>query len=313
MKSMFLRRVGAVFGALALTAGLSAVPTAEADAAAASTSQGTCELSGGTLTWGLKESFRAYISGSIANGSWETSDGAEYEIPNFVWRNGTGDFDPETGTGSVSFTGTMHFTGHDGVLDLTLANPTVEFEGDGTAALLLDSRSNNVDGELVVDELQEWVGSVTVPETLTVEDDRLDLAEMPTTLTNSGAAAFAGFYEAGVELDPLNLVLEFDGCAAGSAAGAEGSAAGAEGSAESAESEDQTQTAAAGDQADGQATDQQVPWLPIGIGAVAILVIGFTVGLLVGGWNRRGAATPERTEAASDNQAWLNQTLDDQS
>jgi hypothetical protein len=188
--------------------------------AVAQTSDQVCEISGGTLTWGVKESFRAYISGSIANGSWETTDGADYETPEFAWSDGTGSYDPATGTGSVSFTGTVHFTGHDGVLDLTLANPTIEFEGGGSAALLLDARSNDMEGEVAVDAQQEWVGEIDLGADPAVTDGRIDAAELPTTLTNSGAAAFAGFYQAGVDLDPVSLALVTDGCAAETAAAA---------------------------------------------------------------------------------------------
>ena len=145
---------------VALVAGLvplHGVAAAPAAPVAAETPAGACAVEGGTFTWGVKESFRSYISGSIANGEWQVSDGLAYEVPNFVWSGATGEIDPSTGAGSVSFGGTVHFTGHDGVLDLTLANPTIEFEEDGTVALLLDTKSNDAQGNLAVDETQEWV------------------------------------------------------------------------------------------------------------------------------------------------------------
>ncbi len=90
-----------------------------------------CEISDATMTWGVRESFRSYISGSIANGSWEATDGASYETPNFIFSGGSGT--AEQGQAEVNFKGKIHFTGHEGVLDLTLANPKVE---------LLSARSN---------------------------------------------------------------------------------------------------------------------------------------------------------------------------
>jgi len=270
-------RIGALAAALPLAAALLAAPTA----ALAQTSDGVCEITGGTLTWGVKESFRAYISGSIANGSWETSAGADYTTPEFVWANGTGSFDPESGTGSVSFTGTVHFTGHDGVLDLTLANPTIEFEGGGSAALLLDARSTDMEGEVAVDTMQEWVGEVAVGDEPSVTDGAIELAGLSTTLTNSGATAFAGFYEAGVELDPVGLVLDAGGCETPT------------GPKEVVEPETPEVPVAVVATAD----EIGIPWLPIIVGGAALIVIGLTTGLLIGGRRPRpGTGTTSRPE-----------------
>ena len=286
MISRPVSRIGGALLGASIAVALAAVPTAASAAphVAQETAAG-CEVSGGTLSWGLKESFRSYISGSIANGTWETSEGAEYETPNFQWGGASGNIDPETGTGAVSFTGTVHFTGHDGVLDLTLANPTIEFEGDGKAALLLDAKSTDMEGELAVDEQQEWVGDLTVESEVVPSDDALELADMPAELTNSGAGAFAGFYEAGVELDPVSVNLEFSGCDASAAP----ASTPAEPSAEQDDAETQPVMAPA----------QGIPWLPIGIGGVALLVIGFTVGMLVGGRKpkQRATAATEKTAA----------------
>lgn len=271
--------LGSTIGAAALAAGLLVAPTAAvatpaaAPLAAQNDAGGACEVTGGTLTWGLKESFRSYISGSIANGSWDTSDGADYEIPNFIWSDPVGEFDPETGTGQVSFTGTVHFTGHDGVLDLTLANPTIEFEGDGTAALLMDASSTDMEGEVAVDETQVWVGAITTPDTIAVTDDAIDLPDMPTKLTNSGAGAFAGFYEADSDLDPITLELQFDGCEGGPVALDEDALIVA----------DEDEGSRGGEPEQAELAQTSVPWLPISIGGVALLVIGLTIGLLIGG------------------------------
>lgn len=256
---------GALVAGALLAAPIVTAPTqATAAPLAAEDTPVMCVVTDGALTWGVKESFRAYISGSIANGAWEASDGASYETPDFTWTGGTGEFDPVTGAGSVSFQGTVHFTGHDGVLDLTLANPTVEFEDDGTAALLLDSRSTDASGELVVDAAQEWVGDITEHDPFSVVDGTIGFAEMVTVLTNSGAKAFAGFYEPGQELDPLTITLTAENC--------EGSVATPGGS-----TGDESQEPGA---TEPEPTGAEVPWMPIIIGGVAILVIGITAGVL---------------------------------
>ncbi len=280
MNSRILFRIGALAAASALAgATLLGAPTG----ATAQTSDGACAVTKSTLTWGVKESFRAYISGSIANGAWETSDGAGYETPEFIWTNGTGTIDPETGTGSVSFTGTVHFTGHDGILDLTLANPTVEFDSAGSAALLLDARSTDMEGEVAVDTVQAWVGEITLDGDLIPSGGVARLADQPTTLTNSGAAAFAGFYEAGVELDPLSVTLELDGCETDAVA-------------VSAEPTPEESVAAA----PVSEQDLGIPWLPIAVGGAALIVIGLTAGLLIGGRRPRPASETGAVHAPVD-------------
>jgi hypothetical protein len=267
------RRAAAILGGSALAGSLLFVP-AIGQGTPAAAEDSACVVTGGSLTWGVKESFRSYISGRIANGSWEPSEGATYETPDFQWSGATGEIDPETGTGVVSFVGTVHFTGHDGVLDLTMANPTVEFEGDGKAALLLDTRSTDATGELAIDAEQEWVGEIAVPEAVAPQNSELELTDMETILTNSGAKAFAGFYEPGVDLDPISVSLQFEDCDVAAAPVGDDTTPG----------EDPAVADAGADAAtDASPASSEVPWLPIGIGAVALLVIGITVGMLLGG------------------------------
>lgn len=276
--------VPAVAAALLLTP---APAFAEQTADTEDSQNGACQIEDATLQWGVKESFRSYISGSIANGDWETSDGADYDTPNFSWSDGSGTYDPETGSGEVSFTGTVHFTGHDGVLDLTIANPTVEFE-DGEASLLLDTASTDMEGETAIDEEQQWVGEITLDEDVPTEDGSVELTELATALTNSGAAAFAGFYEAGEELDPVNLSFDISGCAG-------------------AEPAEDAEEPAAGEAAQEPMIipSPEIPWLAIGLGGLALLVIGFTIGIFVGGRRpkakrRRRAANPNDDSQTGD-------------
>lgn len=261
--------------AVALASPMSTPVTAEGGA-------GPCHITGGTLTWGVKESFRSYISGSIANGSWDAKDGANYTTPNFQWTNATGDVDFEAGTGRVSFSGTVHFTGHDGVLDLTLTNPTIEFEGDGKASLLLDARSTDASGKLTIDAKQEWVGDLTAPFPLAIEGEALKFDKMRSVLTNSGAKAFAGFYEPGADLDPVTVSLDITGCEVPKKI------------AGSPTEEPATETPTVAPVAE---TSSEIPWIPIVIAGVALLVIGVTGGMLFSGRKR---PQPEGSVEAQD-------------
>ncbi len=277
-----------MLGGAALAGALLLAPTAVGAAPAQATVAPAtgCAVTGGSMQWGVKESFRSYISGSIANGSWEASAGATYETPEFAWSGATGSLDPETGTGAVSFVGTVQFTGHEGVLDLTLSNPTLEFEGDGKASLYMDSRSTDATGALVVDAQQEWVADVTVPASLGVAKTGLELSDLPAVLTNSGAKAFAGFYQAEDELDPISLALTMQDC---DVSGAPATTATPEPTApeQTAVPEGPVEEAAA----------PAIPWVPVVIGGVAVLVIGITAGMLLSGRKKKPAAeTPAATE-----------------
>ncbi|MFD1859268.1 hypothetical protein EHW97_02270 [Aeromicrobium camelliae] len=233
--------------------GFAVLPTA----ASAEADAGQCEITGGSLSWGVKESFRAYISGTIANGGWEVSDGASYETPTFTWSPATGSIDPETGAGSVSFTGSVRFTGHDGILDMTLANPTVEFSEDGHATLLLDTRGTDTSGNVAVDVTQESVADLGTIGPVDVASGSAAFTDVPVALSATGAPAFADFYQPGEALDPLTLTFETGPC----------------------EDEEPLADPAADDTepvaADGEDGDSSsTPWLPIGLGVGAVVVAG---------------------------------------
>lgn len=230
--------------------GLAVAPTA----AAAESGADRCEVTGGSLEWGVKESFRAYISGTIANGGWEVGEGASYETPTFSWSPATGSIDPETGAGSVSFTGTVRFTGHDGILDMTLANPTVEFAEDGQATLLLDTRGTDTSGDVAVDVTQQPVADLGPIGPVDVASGGATFADMPVALSATGAPAFADFYAPGEALDPLTLAFEVGPC-------------GEEEPAAEPVSDDAVPVA----EEDGSSS---TPWLPIGLGVGAVVVAG---------------------------------------
>src|SRR5687768_14636705 len=84
------------------------------------------QTSSGFLTWGVKESFRQYVTGPIAHGSISVSGGAT--------KNADGTFRfPAAPGGSAtasSFLGAVRFSGHDGKLDLSVANLRIQLTGN---------------------------------------------------------------------------------------------------------------------------------------------------------------------------------------
>jgi len=179
-----------------------------------------CTVSDASLVWGFKESFRAYIDGSIANGEWTTDGSISYDTPAFTWTGGAGGTD-EDGALDVQFSGSIRFTGHEGILDTTVANPRVVIDGD-RAVLLLDVHGTTQAGEPVEQAAVEFGTLDLAGVTATRDGDTVTWADIPAVLTEDGAAAF-GTYPAGDALDPLTITATVgDGC--GEAAPAEPSA-----------------------------------------------------------------------------------------
>ena len=188
-------------GVLALAAALAVgAPTAPTAPAAAE-----CAVTDATMTWGFKESFRSYISGTIANGDWSVADGATYTTPNFGWTNGTGTiFD---GDGDVGFRGSIEFTGHGGILDTTVANPRLQFTGWSNATLVMDVAGTTQQGA-AVDAKAVKFAAVDLS-AAQYREGAVTIKDAPVTLTTAGAAAF-GTYPAGERLDPVTISFTAD-------------------------------------------------------------------------------------------------------
>ena len=174
-----------MIGALALAVMLAAAPV-------------TCTVDGATIDWGFKESFRSYISGTIANGQWTVADGATYATPDFGFSGGTGTL--EAGTGTIAFPGSIEFTGHGGILDTIVANPQLRFDGSDSGMLLLDVSGMTQEGLPIDEKAVEF--AVVDLRSATTTNGTYDLAAAPVTLTSAGAKAF-GTYDAGTALDPI--------------------------------------------------------------------------------------------------------------
>ncbi len=168
----------------------------------------SCEVETATLSWGFKESFRSYISGTIANGEWSVADGATYETPDFGWSSSTGSYGRPANR--IQFEGSVRFTGHDGILDTTIANPRIEWSRE-SGTLYLDVVGTTQEGA-PIDERGVEFATITVPSE-TREDGGISIVDATATLTDAGAAAF-GTYQAGETLDPLSFDFTVEeGCA----------------------------------------------------------------------------------------------------
>lgn len=169
-------------------------------------------IASGGADWGLKESFRKYIEGSIAHGTIVVSQGASRNPDgSFHFPLATGTYDPTSKSTAARFSGRVHFSGHAGQLELDVSDLAVEITPSGAQVFadvvsrsLADGKSvdyPNVDlAELDLDGVEPLVAAGTT-----------SWASVPAELTGPGAPAFAGFYAAGQELDPFSFEYEGPG------------------------------------------------------------------------------------------------------
>lgn len=147
-------------------------------------------LSGGRLDWGVKESFRSYITGPIAQGEARTGDGASTVDGAYRFHSAAGSY--EDGTAVIDYTGWVYFWGHDGELDLTFANPSIEYSGSsGTLYVYVNGTRTDM--------------AALSGASLNASGGTLSVGGASASLTANGAEAFAGYYEPGEALDPVSF------------------------------------------------------------------------------------------------------------
>ncbi len=192
--------------ALALASVVGVVPSAVPEDA--------CAVEDVSITWGFKESFRSYISSSIANGSWEVSGDVGYEIPEFTFTGSSGFLAPDRSLGEVGFTGGIVFSGHDGILETSVQNPELVVTGPREATLVLDVTGDTME-EVSVNQQNVDFASVTWDgswETVDADQGVWRVVDAEVTLTQVGSEAF-GTYPAGEVLDPMSFTLSLTpGC-----------------------------------------------------------------------------------------------------
>ncbi|MYU34791.1 Htaa domain protein [Streptomyces sp. SID8358] len=157
------------------------------------------------VDWGVRRTYREYVTGSIAQGKWTLADGAQDGGALFRFPQGKGTYDAKKQSLDAVFAGSVRFTGKGG-LDLELAGVTVKV-ASGKGTLRADVTSEGA--------TREDVPLVTfAAEDLTPKDGLAVLTEAPATLTADGAEAFGSLYSAGTAMDPVSLAVTVDAKAA---------------------------------------------------------------------------------------------------
>ncbi|MFB7242643.1 Htaa domain protein [Streptomyces populi] len=150
----------------------------------------------GAVDWGVRRTFREYVTGPVADGKWTLTAGARDGGAFFRFPAGEGTYDGKKRVLRAAFGGALRFTGRHG-LDLRLSGVRVTVE-DGAGTLYADVTSADLTGKKV--PLVTFAAKA-----LELEDGLLRLTEAPGELTARGAEAFGGMYRAGTEMDPLTL------------------------------------------------------------------------------------------------------------
>ncbi|MEU6989153.1 HtaA domain-containing protein [Streptomyces sp. NPDC046465] len=154
------------------------------------------------VDWGVRRTFREYVTGTVAKGEWKLTGGAQDGGALFRFPAGKGTYDEKKHTLDADFAGTVRFTGKHG-LDLALGKVAVQVK-DGKGTLFAD-----VDGV----SSAKRAPLVTFPAPagrLGPKNGLVRLTEEPSKLTAEGAEAFGGMYKAGSAMDPLSLAVTLD-------------------------------------------------------------------------------------------------------
>lgn len=180
-----------------------------------------------TLDWGVRASFRNYLLGPIAHGTYELlgTTSADADMQNaagrFHWAQGSGEAQTNGSAANISFGAGngVYFTGHrmtvDDVtgdaLDMRFTNPRVEITSPTQGMLYLDVKSREFKSTTEIS--QDFFEQQNVPfATLDLSAGSFELNEttftwsaVPANLTAQGSLAFGGFYGEGDPLDPVTF------------------------------------------------------------------------------------------------------------
>ncbi|MFE0423455.1 HtaA domain-containing protein [Streptomyces sp. NPDC058953] len=152
------------------------------------------------VDWGVRRTFREYVTGSISQGKWTLSGGAQDGGALFRFPRGKGAYDTKKQSLDATFAGSVRFTGQH--IDLTLTKVTAKVAG-GRGTLSADV----VNGATTTPA----VPLITFPAADFAPKNGLAvLTEVPATLTEGGAKAFGGMYKAGTAMDPISLAVAVD-------------------------------------------------------------------------------------------------------
>ncbi|WP_405618682.1 HtaA domain-containing protein [Streptomyces sp. NBC_01511] len=220
------------------------------------------------VDWGVRRTFREYVTGTIAKGKWTLDGGAQDGGALFRFPKGEGTYDAKKRTLDADFAGRVHFTGTQ--LDLTLSEISVRVKG-GKGTLAADVTSEGQAPRKAVALVTFAAGDLTPKNGLAA------LTEAPATLTEGGAKAFGSMYRAGTVMDPVSLAVAVDKKAELPALPDLGSDAKAPAEPKSDASGGSTKPAGADDAASASASSSSNALTYVGIGTALVLAAALAV------------------------------------
>ncbi|MFI6461761.1 HtaA domain-containing protein [Streptomyces sp. NPDC050538] len=187
----------------AATARKTATPTPSSTPTKSAANKGASAgtIADGAVDWGVRRTFREYVTGDIAKGKWTLSAGAEDGGALFRFPGGEGTY--KNGELTASFKGAVRFTGAEG-LDLKLSGVRASVE-DGKGTLYADvTGTDGADADFT----GKKVPLVTfTAKGLKATKGLVKVTEAPAKLTAQGVKAFGGMYPAGTAMDPVSVAV----------------------------------------------------------------------------------------------------------
>ena len=191
----------AAVAAVAASVGMSTGP-AWADQPDADQSQR--QVASGAMHWTINSHFLNALK-MMMHGSWSTSSGASWNGKTFSFPASKGSLSSTAQRADVKYSGTVHFTGVGGRMDLTLADPEIVVN-NGDDHVIMSVKSKTMVGQLVD------YGRITfVDMTGSITQGQNDAAQVVGTnvkLNSQAVDAFAGFYQAGKPMDDIDSSLK---------------------------------------------------------------------------------------------------------
>ncbi|AXK35552.1 Htaa domain protein [Streptomyces armeniacus] len=143
------------------------------------------------VDWGVRRTFREYVTGPVARGRWQLSGGARDGGAAYRFPAGTGRYDLAKGELDAEFGGTVRFTGKH--LDTALSGVSV--------------RVRDRSGTLSADGTPLVTFPVKALKPGAARDGLLRVTEAPAELTADGAEFFGGVYAKGTDMAPVSLAV----------------------------------------------------------------------------------------------------------
>lgn len=191
----------AAVAAVAASVGMSTGP-AWADQPDADQSQRQVAL--GAMQWTINSHFLNALK-MMMHGSWSTSSGASWNGKAFSFPVSKGSLSSTAQKADVKYSGSVHFTGVGGRMDLTLADPEIVVN-NGDDHVIMSVKSKTMVGQSVD------YGRITfVDMTGSITQGQNDAAQVVGTnvkLNSQAVDAFAGFYQAGKPMDDIDSSLK---------------------------------------------------------------------------------------------------------